>query len=79
MQAERDAGGSIIQHWKPSEIKNVVIPVIDMKMQEKIAQQIQLSFSLRTQADKMLNDAIRAVEIAVESGEKAALNFLADL
>lgn len=79
MQAERDAGGSIIQHWKPSEIKNAVIPVIDMKMQEKIAQQIQLSFSLRTQADKMLNDAIRAVEIAVESGEKAALNFLADL
>lgn len=79
MQAERDAGGSIIQHWKPSEIENVVIPIIDMKMQEKIAQQIQLSFSLRTQADKMLSDAVRAVEIAVESGGKAALNFLVDI
>lgn len=27
----------------------------------------------------MLSDAVRAVEIAVESGEKAALNFLVDL
>jgi type I restriction enzyme S subunit len=29
MQSERDAGGSIIQHWKPSEIEKVVIPIFD--------------------------------------------------
>ena len=28
MQAERDSNGAIIQHWKPSEIENVIIPVL---------------------------------------------------
>lgn len=28
MQAEKDAGGSIINHWKKSEIENVIIPII---------------------------------------------------
>lgn len=31
MQAERDAGGSIIQHWKPSEIENVIIPKLSQE------------------------------------------------
>ena len=33
LQAERDAGGSIIQHWKPSEIENVIIPKLPMPTQ----------------------------------------------
>ena len=36
MQAERDAGGSIIQHWKPSEIENVVIPKLSQEIQQEI-------------------------------------------
>lgn len=79
MQAERDAGGSIIQHWKPSEIENVVIPIVDIKLQEEIAEQMQLSFTLRTQANEILNSAIKVVELAVEKGEKSALEYLADL
>ena len=34
LQAERDAGGSIIQHWKPSEIGDVLIPIFDIQMQK---------------------------------------------
>lgn len=30
LQAGRDAGGSIIQHWKPSEIEHVIIPILPM-------------------------------------------------
>jgi restriction endonuclease S subunit len=41
MQAERDAGGSIIQHWKPSEIEQVVIPKISMEIQQQISALIQ--------------------------------------
>ena len=37
MQAERDAGGSIILHWRVSEIENVVVPVIDFDKQREIA------------------------------------------
>jgi len=73
MQAERDVGGSIIQHWKPSEIENVVIPIVDMKLQEELAHAVQYSFELRTKANEMINNAIRTVEIAVECGEKNAI------
>ncbi len=30
LQAECDAGGSIIQHWKPSEIEKVRIPILPL-------------------------------------------------
>lgn len=33
MQAERDAGGSIILHWRVSEIENVVVPIIPFDKQ----------------------------------------------
>jgi type I restriction enzyme S subunit len=39
---ERDAGGSIIQHWRIGEIENVLIPVIKIDKQKQIAQLIQL-------------------------------------
>ena len=37
LQAERDAGGSVIQHWKPSEIENVLIPLLSLEEQAAIA------------------------------------------
>lgn len=37
MQAEKDAGGSIINHWKKSEIENVIIPIIEKEKQEQIS------------------------------------------
>lgn len=32
MQAERDTGGSIIQHWKQSEIKEVKVPILPLSI-----------------------------------------------
>ena len=76
MQAERDAGGSIIQHWKPSEISNVVIPVLPMEKQQEISQKVQESFRLRNESKRLLNVAKTAVEIAISEGEETALKFL---
>ena len=76
MQAERDAGGSIIQHWKPSEISNVVIPILPMEKQQKISQKVQESFRLRNESKRLLNVAKNAVEIAISEGEETALKFL---
>jgi len=78
LQAERDAGGSIIQHWKPSEIAEVLIPVIDMQAQSQIAALIQSSFTLRKQSEHLLETAKHAVEIAIEQGEDKAMEFLAE-
>lgn len=76
MQAERDAGGSIILHWRVSEIENVVFPIIDYTKQENIAELIEESFSLKKQSEHLLEVAKKAVEIAIEENEKVALNYI---
>lgn len=76
MQAERDAGGSIIQHWRPDEIKQVLIPILPMDVQKELAKQIQQSFKLRKESKRLLEVAKTAVEIAIEEGEIKAMKFI---
>lgn len=74
MQAERDAGGSIIQHWKPSEIAEVVIPILNKDIQSEVADKAKKSFDLRKESQKILWQAIDFVETAIEQGEEMVLN-----
>ena len=76
MQAERDAGGSIILHWRISEIENVVVPLIDFEKQKEIAKLVEESFALKKQSEKLLEVAKRAVEIAIEESEEKAIKFI---
>lgn len=76
MQAERDAGGSIILHWRVGEIQNVVVPIIDYKKQQEIAQLIEESFLLKKQSEHLLEVAKKAVEIAIEESEEVAMEFI---
>lgn len=78
LQAERDSNGAIIQHWKPSEIENVIIPVLDMDIQKEIATKVRESFALRKQSKQLLEYAKQAVEMAIEQGEDVALEWLKD-
>jgi restriction endonuclease S subunit len=77
MQSERDAGGSIILHWRISEIENVIVPIVDIAIQTKIAELIQQSFTLKSQSEALLTTAKRAVELAIETNEQTALDFIA--
>lgn len=76
MQADRDAGGSIIQHWKPSEIENVIIPKLSQEIQQEITNKVRESFALRRESKRLLNLAKTAVETAIEQGESAAMELL---
>ena len=76
MQAERDSNGATIQHWKPSEIENVIIPVLDMDKQKELAEMVQKSFELRCHSKQLLEYAKQAVEMAIEQSEDAALAWL---
>lgn len=76
MQAERDAGGSIIQHWRPDEIKQVLIPILPMETQIELSKQIKQSFKLRQESTKLIDIAKQAVEIAIEQSEEVALQFI---
>lgn len=76
MQSERDAGGSIIKHWKPSEIEEVLIPIIDLDLQIQIEQKIKASFKLKTESKKLLDLAKQAVETAIEQDEATAIKLI---
>lgn len=77
LQAERDTNGSVIEHWSIADIERVVIPLLSLPIQREIAAQVQQSFALRRSAEQGIAAAVRAVEIAVEEDEAAALSFLA--
>lgn len=76
MQAERDAGGSIILHWRVGEIENVVVPLVGMPIQEKIAAMVQESFFLKAESERLLDVSKRAVEIAIEQDENAGMAYI---
>ena len=78
LQAERDAGGSIIKHWKPSEIEEVLIPILDIEIQKNISQKVIESFELQNCAKLLLEVAKQAVEIAIEQNETIATEWLND-
>lgn len=76
LQAERDSNGAIIKHWKPSEIENVDIPLLDMKKQEELAKKIRESFEARRKSKDLIEYAKASLEIAIENNEKKALKWL---
>lgn len=76
MQAERDAGGSIILHWRVGEIENVILPIIDLAIQTNISKLVQQSFTLKAQSEHLLNVTKRAVEIAIETDEQTAVAYI---
>ncbi len=66
MQAERDAGGSVIAHWRPEQIKNIVIPILSNKIQQKIANLVRQSHETRKKAKELLDEAKKKVEEMIE-------------
>ena len=75
-QANRDAGGSVIMHWRPEQIAEVVIPIITPQTQAEIQAQVAESSALRRQSRQLLDLAKGAVELAIEQDETAALSWL---
>ena len=75
-QVNRDVGGSVILHWRPDQVAGTVIPILHQEKQTEIEQKVLESFNLRTRAKDLLEHAKRAVEIAIEQDEQAAIDWL---
>lgn len=60
--------GTILTAISKEELQNILIPKIDSKIQESIAQHIQKSFALRAEAKNLLNTAKQRVEEAIKNG-----------
>ena len=75
-QVNRDVSGSVILHWLPYQIEGVVVPILPVSVQKVIEKQVSKSFNLRTKSTHLLESAMKAVEIAVEHSEEAAMESL---
>lgn len=76
LQAERDSNGAIIKHWKPSEIENVIIPILDISIQEEISRKVINSFKLSEKSENLLEISKKAIEISIEAGEQKAIEYI---
>lgn len=68
--------GTILTAITKDELLSMPLPKIDDSIQVEIAEKVQMSFSLRRQSVQLLECATRAVEMAIEKGENAALAWL---
>ena len=75
-QINRDVGGSVILHWRPDQVKKTAIPILPENQQIQIQQKVTESFTLRKRSRHLLECAKRAVEIAIERDERAAIRWL---
>ena len=75
-QADRDAGGSIILHWRPDQVEEIIIPILSDEKQNQIQQKVNESFNLYDQSKYLLESSRRAVEIAIEQDKQLAVGWL---
>ena len=75
---KQNCSGTILTGMNKNEFQNILVPLIEIKAQQQIAQLIEESFSLKKQSEHLLEVAKRAVEIAIEENEEVAIKYIND-
>ncbi len=70
------AQASVRQNTDLPTVNNLFIPIVDIEMQNKIANKLKESKRKKEESKLLLNDVVRFVETAIEQGEEAALKGL---
>jgi type I restriction enzyme, S subunit len=73
---KRNCSGTILTGMNKEEFQNILVPLIDIEVQQQIAKLIDESFSLKKQTEHLLEVAKRAVEIAIEENEETAIKYI---
>lgn len=68
--------GTILTAITKDEFLAMPFPEIDVAIQKEVASKVQESFALRQKSEKLMDYAKRAVEVAIEQNEEAALEWL---
>jgi restriction endonuclease S subunit len=76
MQTEKNCAGSAQVELYPKDLDEFIIPIIDKTIQNQIIELTEESFHLKKQSERLLETAKRAVEIAIEQNEDAALRYI---
>lgn len=73
---KRGCSGTILSAISDDEFKNVRLPCVSYDTQQKISSLVQKSFTLRRESEKLINFAVKSVELAIESGESDAIKYI---
>ena len=68
--------GTILTAISKDELQRMPLPLIDAGTQREIAEKVQESMFLRSQSRHLIDVAVRAVEIAIEQDEDAAIEYI---
>lgn len=75
---DRLARGSVQQRLNQETLKELIVPFIDFNEQERVAELIEESFTLKAKCRELLEVAKSAVEIAIEEDENVAEDYIHD-
>ena len=73
---KRGSNGTILAAITKAEIEQLVLPLIDTKVQAKISDNIKTSSKLRKESKNLLELAKKSIEIAIEESEDKAINLI---
>lgn len=76
MQMKKGCSGTILTAISQDELSSIVLPKVSPEIQSRIRDKVSESFELRRRSRKLLDAAKRAVEIAIEQDESAAIKWL---
>lgn len=76
LQLRKGCSGTILSGINQDEFRKIELPKISAATQARIREQVSESFAMRGEARRRLAAARGAVEIAIEQGEAAALEWL---
>ena len=74
---KRACTGTILTAMNKDEFTTISLPIINIDTQNKITDIVQQSTALRKESHRLLNLTKAAVEVAIEQGETAAMEFIA--
>ncbi len=75
-QLKKKCSGTILTAVPKESLRDIIIPLLPLPTQQKIASLVHQSHSVRKRAKELLEIAKKAVETAVEEGEEKALMML---
>lgn len=64
---------------RKEDVENFSIPLLDDEIVKNLSDKLDESFRLRKEAKRLLDNAIKAVEMAIETDEETALKWLGEL
>lgn len=76
LQTEKRSAGSAQAELYPKDLDEFLIPIINPKKQQKIAELVEESFKLKAESERLLEVAKKAVEMAIEVNEETAMKFI---